>query len=62
MVRPVHQAAEVVPLVHAAELHAISKADRYTVGQVDVMRNQQRVATAQLQDEALVTIAVAVIG
>ena len=52
-VRPVHQSAAFVPLVHAAKSQSIAEADRHPVGQIDVMSDQQRMTIAQLQDHAL---------
>jgi len=59
--RPVDEPAQVVPLVHAAHIYAITHAERHTSSEVDVVCNQQRPATANIDDEALVTRAVVVV-
>lgn len=61
MMRPVHQAAEVVPLVDATDCHAISHAKRHATGQVDVMRDQQRLMLTDINNEALVALAIVVV-
>ena len=50
---PVHEAAEVVPLVQAAHPHAIAHADRDALGEINVVRDQQGLAIADIDDEAL---------
>ena len=60
-VRPVDKTAQVIPLVHAAHLNAIPQAERHAVGEIDIVRDQQRPATANIDDEALVTGTVVVI-
>ena len=61
VVRPVDDATEVVPLVHAAELNTIAQPDRYPSGQVDVVCNQQRLSAAKPDNEALMTRAVVIV-
>jgi len=58
----VHKTAEIVPLVNAADAHAIAEADRNALGHVEVVCNQERLAARETQDEALVTGIVPVIG
>lgn len=58
---PVHEPAKVVPFVHSADLDAVSQPNRDALRQVDVMRNQQRLAIAHVDDEALVAGAVIVV-
>ena len=41
LVRPVHEAAEVVPLIHAAKADSVANRDWDTLGNVDVVRYQQ---------------------
>lgn len=55
IVCPVHQAAEFIPLVHAAKLHPIAHAQRHTPGQVDVVRNQQALPIRQSQNKSLMS-------
>ena len=62
MVCPVHQAAEIIPFIHTAKLDAITHAQRHASGEVDVVRNQQRVTIGQLYDESLMTRTVIVVG
>lgn len=53
--RPMHQPAELIPLVHAAKPDAVPHAEWNTTGQIDIVSDQQRLAIAQLHDEALVS-------
>ena len=55
VVRPVHQPAKIVPLIHTAKLDAIAHAQRHPLGEVDVVDDQQRIAACEPQDKALVT-------
>jgi hypothetical protein len=56
-------AAPRIPLVLAAELDAISCFQRSNpIGQLDVMRDQQRLAGRQPNDESLVRAAIAIIS
>ena len=61
VVRPVDQAAEVVPFVHAAHDDAIPEPDRDALGKIDVVRDQQGLAIADVDDETLVTRTIVVI-
>jgi hypothetical protein len=54
VVRPVQQASEFIPLVHTAKLNPIADADRQSVGEIDVVRNQQGLAVTHIEDETLV--------
>ena len=53
MVRPMHQTAKFIPFVHATKMHAITHADRYSLRQINVMCDQQRLAVFQLRNETL---------
>ncbi len=59
--RPVHETAEVIPLIHTAYLDAIAHTKRHAFGEVEVVRNQQRPTVTNIDDETLVTRAVVVI-
>lgn len=59
--RPVQEAAEIVPLVHAAEAHPVAEADRDTLCELDVVGDQQGLPLGQPQDESLVACAVTII-
>ena len=61
MVRPVHQSAQIVPLVHATDVDAIAHADRDAFGQIDIVSDQQGLAIADIDDEALVARIIVVI-
>ena len=61
MVCPVHEPAEVIPLVHAAHDNAIAEADGDAFGEVEVVRDQQRLPFADINDETLVTRAFIVV-
>ena len=58
---PVHETTEIVPLVHAAHLDTITHADRHAFGKVNVVRDQQGLPIADVDDEALVARAIVVI-
>ena len=60
-VRPVHESAEIIPLVHAAHVDPITHANRHAFSEVNVMRDQQGPAIADVDDETLVARAVVVI-
>ena len=51
--RPVDESAKIIPLVQAAHLNPVSHAERNTLRKIDVMRNEQRLAIADVDDEAL---------
>lgn len=59
--RPVHEAAKVIPLVHPPKLNAITQAERHSLREVDIVGDQQRLPAGQLQNEALVSRPVVVI-
>jgi hypothetical protein len=61
VVCPVHESAEIVPLEHTPESHAVAQADRDPFRQIDVVSNQQGLAVSQLQDESLMAVALIVI-
>ena len=61
MVRPVHEPPEVVPFVHAAHGDAIPETDGDAPGEIEVVRDQQRLPLADVDDESLVTRAVVVV-
>ncbi len=61
VVRPVNEAAEVIPFVDAAELDAIAQPDGNSSGQVNVVCDQQRLSATEPDDEALMARAVVVI-
>ena len=61
-VRPVHEATLLVPLVNPAKPDPVPHADRHALRQVEVVGDQQRLATRQLHDEALVPPAVIIVG
>lgn len=46
VVRPVHQPAKFVPLVHSAKLYSIPHPERHSLGEIDVVCNKQRIAIA----------------
>ena len=52
---PMDESAEIIPLVHAPKRQPIAQADRDAISKVDVVCDQQRIATAKLQDKALVS-------
>src|SRR5688572_14051477 len=63
VMRPVHDAALVVPFVLAAELDEISFAQRLDARrEVDIVRDQDSLAGIELEDEALMAVAEAVVA
>ena len=61
MVRPVQEAAEIVPFVQATNTNAIAHAHGHAFSELDVVGNQQRLAIADVDDETLVPGGVVVI-
>ena len=61
MVRPVQESAEIVPFVQASHTHAVAHAEGHAFGQVGIVRDQQRLAIADVDDKALVSRAVMVV-
>ena len=61
VVRPMHQPAEFIPLVHAAKPDSVSHSKRNTTRQIYIVGDQQRLAIAQTQYEALVSRTIVVI-
>src|SRR5687768_16993402 len=62
-VRPVEDAALLVPFVFAGELHQVALRDAFDPWRhVDVVRDQERPATGQPKQEALVPVAVPIVG
>ena len=56
-----HQAAQVIPLVHATHLDTITEANWHALGKVYVVGNQECLAIADINNEALVPRAVFII-
>ena len=54
VVRPVHQAAKIIPLVHTPKPNSVTDPEWYSPREVDVMRDQHGLPAGELQDEALV--------
>ena len=61
MVRPVQESAEIVPFVQAAHAHAVAHAEWHAFSKVGVVGDQQGLAIADVDDEALVPGAIMVI-
>ena len=61
VVRPVHQATELIPLVHAADLNPVTHANRDSRGKIDVMSNQQRAIATGINNEALMAQAIVIV-
>lgn len=62
VVRPMHQAAEIIPLIHATKLDAVAHTQWHAPDEVDIVRNQQRVSVGQLYDESLMARIVVIVG
>lgn len=61
-VRPVHEAAEVIPLVDASYLHPVAHPERRAFGEVEVVRDEQGLPVAYVDDETLVALLTDVVG
>lgn len=59
--RPVQQAAEVVPLVHATKADSIPDTDRDPASEIDVMGYEQGLAIAHVEDKSLMARAFVVV-
>ena len=59
--RPVHEAPEVVPLVHTAHGDAIAEPDGDACRELEVVGDQERLPVADIDDESLVTRVVAIV-
>lgn len=60
--RPMHQAAKIIPLVHAAKPEPVAYAERYPLCQVDVVCDQQGLTIPHADNESLMPGIVIVIG
>ncbi len=60
--RPVHEPSQIVPLVQATHLHAVAHTERHAVREVEVVRDQQGLTIADIDDETLVTGAIVIVG
>jgi len=58
----VHQPAQLIPLVHAAKLNPVTHPDRDTLGQIEIVGDQQRIAILHSQDDTLMPRAVIVVA
>lgn len=61
-VGPVDQPAEVVPLIDTPQGDAIAKTDRDTFCQMEIVRDEQCLLAAHIDDKALVSSVFVVIG
>ena len=62
VVGPVNEAAEIVPLVQATNLHAVTHTERHAFCEVEVVCDQQGLPIADIDDETLVTGTVLIVG
>jgi hypothetical protein len=51
---PVHQSAEVVPLVQPSQLYAVAHAERHALCEVDIVRYEEGLAITDVDNESLV--------
>lgn len=58
---PVHEPAQVVPLVHTPESDTVAETDRHALCNVQVVRNEYRLPAGQLHYESLVPRVLAVV-
>jgi hypothetical protein len=59
---PVHEAAQIIPLVHAAKAQPVTQPDWHAICDLDVVRDQQGLPTLQLHDKSLVPGTVVIVG
>ena len=59
---PVHEPAQVVPLVHTPERDTVAQTDRHPPCNVQVVRNEYRLPAGQLHYKSLVPRVLAVVG
>ena len=59
--RPVHKPAQIVPFVHATNVHSVAHAKGHPFGEVDIVGDQQGPAGADIQYESLMPRAIVVI-
>lgn len=59
--RPVHEAAQVVPFVHATNVHPVAHANGNTLGEVNIVGDKQGPAGTYIQYESLVPRTIVVI-
>ena len=62
VMRPVHQTTQIIPLVNAADIDAVSHAQGHSLREIDVMRDQECASTADIDDESLMPGSIVVIG
>lgn len=58
---PVQESTEIVPFIQAPHAHAVAYAERDTFSEIGVVGNQQRLAVADVDDEALMPAIVMVV-
>ena len=51
--RPVNQAAEVIPLVHAPELDTVSQPNRHALRNVNIVCDEERLPIADIENKTL---------
>ena len=56
-----HQATQIIPLIHTTHVYAITHAERHSFGQIDVVCDQQAASIAYVNDEPLVPRAIIII-
>ena len=61
MMRPVHEAAKIVPFVHATNVYPVAHANGNTFGEVNIVGDKQGPAGADIQYESLMPRAIVVI-
>ena len=61
MMRPVHEAAQIVPFVHATNVYPVAHANGNTFREVNIVGDKQGPAGADIQYESLVPRAIVVI-
>jgi hypothetical protein len=61
VMRPVHEATQVIPPVHPPKLNAITHTERHSLRELYIVGDQQRLPVGQLQNEALVSRPVVIV-
>ena len=61
MMRPVHEAAQIVPFVHPTNVYPVAYTNGNAFGEVNIVYHQQGPAGAYVQYESLVPRAIVII-
>jgi len=60
-VRPMYQATQVIPFVHASNPHAVAQAQGHAFREVQIVRDQQGPAITDVENKTLMARAIVVV-